>query len=99
MGADIVERDATERRCWLAELEKSYPSSKVQVVNLNLAKATLQSTHTDAEPLSFAIASLKRLALNEHLFDLLIDMFDLEPSLIKSHPNYSELLSYGSLTP
>lgn len=66
---------------------------------LNLAKATLQSTHTDAEPLSFSIASLKRLALNEHLFDLFIDMLDLDPTLIKSHPKYSELLSYGSLSP
>ncbi|MDJ0596350.1 MAG: transposase [Pleurocapsa sp. MO_226.B13] len=64
---------------------------------LNLAKATLQSTHTDAEPLSFSIASLKRLALNEHLLDLFMDMFDLEPTLIKSHPNYPKLLSYGSL--
>ncbi|RAQ43294.1 IS4 family transposase, partial [Arthrospira sp. O9.13F] len=69
---------------------------------LNLAKATLQSTqstHTDAEPLSFSITSLKRLALNEHLFDLFIDMLDLDPTLIKSHPKYSELLSYGSLSP
>ena len=32
-------------------------------------------------------------------YDLFINMFDLDPTLIKSHPNYSELLSYGSLAP
>ena len=49
---------------------------------LNLAKATLQETQTETEPLSFSITSLKRLALNEHLLDLFIDLFELEPTLI-----------------
>jgi hypothetical protein len=64
---------------------------------LNLAKVTLQETQTAAEPLSFAIASLKRLALNEHLLDLFIDLFELEPTLIKSHANYRKLLDYGAI--
>ena len=66
---------------------------------LNLAKAVKLSSHPHSEPLSFSIASLKRKALNEHLLDLFMDMFDLEPTLIKSHPNYPKLLSYGSLNP
>jgi hypothetical protein len=28
-----------------------------------------------------------------------ICMLDLDPTLIKSHPNYESLLQYGSLTP
>jgi hypothetical protein len=44
-----------------------------------------------------AIASFKRLALNEHLLDLFIDLFELEPTLIKSHVNYRKLLDYGAI--
>ena len=64
---------------------------------LNLAKATLQETQTEPAPMSFLIASLKRLALNEHLLDLFIDLFELEPTLIKSHVNYRKLLDYGAI--
>ncbi|NET36355.1 MAG: IS4 family transposase, partial [Cyanothece sp. SIO1E1] len=44
-----------------------------------------------------SIASLKRLALNEHLLDLFIALFELEPTLIKSHVNYRKLLDYGAI--
>ena len=64
---------------------------------LNLAKAALQNSQDDAQPLSFSMASLKRSALNEHLLDLFIDLFALEPTLIKSHPNYRNLLGYGAI--
>ena len=64
---------------------------------LNLAKAALQQQQTATEPLSFSIASYKRLALNEYLLDLFISMFDLEPTFIKSHPNYQSLLAYGAI--
>ncbi len=64
----------------------------------NVAKAALQSTPAQGEPaqaLSFSIASLKRQALNAHLLDLFAATFALEPTLIKSHPNYQALLNYG----
>ena len=64
---------------------------------LNLAKVALQQQQPTADSLSFSIASFKRLALNEHLLDLFISMFDLEPTLIKSHPNYQNLLAYGAI--
>ena len=65
---------------------------------LNLAKAVLQQHQSTSDPLSFSIASYKRLALNEHLLDRFISMFDLDPTFIKSHPNYQNLLNYGALT-
>ncbi len=37
------------------------------------------------------------LALNEHLLNLFIDLFELEPTLIKSHANYRKLLDYGAI--
>jgi len=41
------------------------------------------------------MASYKRLAFNDHLLERFIAMLDLNPSLIKSHPNYETLRSYG----
>lgn len=64
---------------------------------LNLAKAALQQSQPATSELSFSIASYKRLALNEHLLDLFISLFDLEPTLIKSHSNYQTLLGYGAI--
>jgi hypothetical protein len=69
---------------------------------LNLAKVTLRQEATvTAQPtpevISFSIASFKRKALNEHLLELFIAMFDLDPTLIKLNPNYQKLLEYGSL--
>ena len=78
--------------------------SNVSLTALNLAKATLRKAATTPDAptpdvLSFSIASLKRRARNEHLFELFIDKFGLNPTLIKSNPAYQELLNYGSLRP
>ena len=69
---------------------------------LNLAKAAIrQEVSVEGEPtpevVSFSIASFKRKALNEHLLDLFIAMFGLDPTLIKLNSNYRKLLEYGSL--
>jgi hypothetical protein len=48
---------------------------------------------------SFSMATYKRLALNGHLLERFISMLGLDPTLIKSHPNYDSLLQYGSLAP
>jgi hypothetical protein len=45
----------------------------------------------------FSMASVKRRALNRHLLDRFILNLDLEPSQIKSHPNYSTLCNYGTI--
>ena len=69
---------------------------------LNLARATLRQELTVEgesmpEVVSFSIASFKRKALNEHLLDLFIAMFGLDPTLVKLNPSYQRLLEYGSL--
>jgi hypothetical protein len=70
---------------------------------LNIAKLEQQKTQSDtgedSQPQSFSMATYKRLALNGHLLDRFISMLGLDPTLIKSHPNYDRLLQYGSLTP
>ncbi len=70
---------------------------------LNLAKLEQQKTPSDrseaSQPQSFSMATYKRLALNAHLLERFISMLGLDPTLIKSHPNYDSLLQYGSLAP
>ncbi|MBO1348614.1 MAG: transposase [Hormoscilla sp. GUM202] len=86
----------------LADCQARSPEALDSHVNasltaLNLAKTALQQSQPATDQLSFSIASYKRLALNEHLLNLFISMFDLEPTLIKSHPNYQNLLAYGAI--
>ena len=45
----------------------------------------------------FSMASYKRRALNYHLLERFIDKLNLDPTLIKSHPNYSNLYDYGAI--
>lgn len=64
---------------------------------LNLAKFDAYRQHQGQEPFVFSMASVKRRALNQHLLERFIAHFDLEPSVIKSHPHYSTLCDYGTI--
>jgi hypothetical protein len=69
------------------------------LTTLNLAKYQDQLRHLQAgtAPSSspFSMASYKRFAFNQHLLERFIHQLDLDVTLIKSHPNYQNLLSYG----
>jgi len=66
---------------------------------LNLAKyddQLRQAQGNSQVPSSpFSMASYKRVAFNHHLLERFISKLDLNPTLIKSHPNYENLRSYG----
>lgn len=66
---------------------------------LNLAKYEEQlrsSENSQKQSLpTFSMASYKRTAFNDHLLERFISMLELNPTLIKSHPNYQNLRSYG----
>lgn len=64
---------------------------------LNLAKLESRQAHFETAPFVFSMASYKRLALNNHLLETFIFKLDLEPTLIKNHPNYHQLRSYGAI--
>jgi len=70
---------------------------------LNLAKYEDQlrsSKDNPKQPLStFSMASSKRVAFNDHLLERFISMLELNPTSIKSHPNYQNLRSYGIIAP
>jgi hypothetical protein len=69
------------------------------LTTLNLAKyqEKLRLAQLDAvvSSVSFSMASYKRFAINDHLLERFICQLELDPTLIKSHPNYETLRSYG----
>jgi DDE superfamily endonuclease len=66
---------------------------------LNLAKFDALQQHSSDHPFVFSMATYKRRALMDHLLDQFISMLGLNHTLIKSHPNYQKLRSYGALLP
>ncbi len=66
---------------------------------LNLAKYHDQYRHSQSEceqsVSTFSMASYKRVAFNDHLLQRFIRELDVNPTVIKSHPNYQNLRSYG----
>ncbi|WP_416673821.1 transposase [Egbenema bharatensis] len=64
---------------------------------LNLAKYDAQTRHPqdNADPVPFSMASYKRMAFNDHLLECFIRQLELDPTSIKSHPNYQNLRSHG----
>jgi hypothetical protein len=99
---EFIFRDARQFT-GLADCQARSPEALDSHVNaslmaLNVAKAALQSTHAKVNPLNPSVSLsplFKRQALNAHLLDLFTATFALEPTLIKSHPNYQTLLNYG----
>lgn len=85
--ADCQARDLTK-------LDFHFNSS---LTALNLAKWHAVQQHNSNTNLVFSMTSHKRRGLNHHLLERFIDKLDLEPTLIKSHPNYSNLCDYGAI--
>ncbi len=85
--ADCQARDLTK-------LDFHFNSS---LTALNLAKWHAVQQHDSDNDFVFSMASYKRRALNHHLLELFIDQLGLEPTFIKSHPNYYNLYEYGTI--
>ena len=83
--------------CQARDLTKLDFHFNASLTALNLAKWDAIQQHKSDTDFVFSMASYKRRALNYHLLERFIDKLDLEPTLIKSHPNYSSLYDYGSI--
>ena len=81
--------------CQARDLVKTEFHFNASLTALNLAKVQAQQQQSGQERVPFSMASAKRRALNQHLLDRFIATLDLEPTSIKSHPNYSTLCNYG----
>jgi len=72
--------------------------------HFNMALASVGATKIEAlkeqstpQPQVFSLASWKQRAFNEHLLDVVISKLALEPTVIKNHPQYDYLRTYGAL--
>ena len=72
--------------------------------HFNMALATVGVTKIEGlkeqstpQPQVFSLASWKQRAFNEHLLDEVISRLALEPTLIKNHPQYEYLRTYGAI--
>jgi hypothetical protein len=83
--------------CQARDLTKLDFHFNASLTALNLAKLDAVRQHNSETDLVFSMASYKRRAFNYHLLERFIDELDLEPTLIKSHPNYSNLYHYGAI--
>ena len=81
--------------CQARDLTKLEFHFNASLTALNLAKVEAQQQQSRQERVPFSMTSVKRRTLNQHLLNRFIATFDLEPTLIKSHPNYSTLCNYG----
>ena len=86
--ADCQARDLTK-------LDFHFNSS---LTALNLAKWDAIQQHNSKTNFVFSMASCKRRGFNYHLLEQFINKLDLDSTLIKSHPNYSNLCDYGAIT-
>ena len=101
---EFIFRDAKQftglTDCQARDLTKLDFHFNACLMTLNLAKFDAWQLHLSVHPLKpfvFSMASYKRLALNQHLLDRFISLLDLDITLIKSHPNFPKLCSYGSI--
>ena len=99
-GIEFLFRDAKQftglSDCQARDLLKLDSHFNASFTALNLAKFNAHHQHHQ-DPVVFSMASVKRRALNQHLLERFIATLDLEPSVIKSHPNYSTLCDYGTI--
>jgi len=77
--------------CQARDLVKTEFHFNASLTALNLAKVEAQQQQSRQDRVPFSMASAKRRALNQHLLDRFIAALDLEPTSIKSRPNYLTL--------
>ena len=98
---EFIFRDAKQftglSDCQARDAQKLEFHFNASVTALNLAKLNAYRQHSGEKPFVFSMATVKRRALVEHLLDTFITQLDLDPTLIKSHPNFQNLCSYGAI--
>lgn len=98
---EFIFRDAKQftglSDCQARDLKKLDFHFNASLTALNLAKLDAVQQHTSNNAFVFSMASIKRRALIDHLLEAFISKLDLSPTSIKSHPNYQNLRSYGSI--
>jgi hypothetical protein len=63
---------------------------------VNVAKVEFQRARA-AERKVFSLSSFKQRAYNEHFLEMIISQLEIEPSVIKNHPQYEFLRNYAAI--
>jgi hypothetical protein len=67
------------------------------LATLNLARAEELQAQPAPLPHVFSMASWKQRHFNERLLDVFIENLALDPTWVKNHPTYEELITYGAI--
>jgi len=67
------------------------------LASVGVTKIEDLTEHSAPQPQVFSLASWKQRAFNEHLLEVVISKLALEPTVIKNHPQYDYLRTYGAL--
>ncbi len=98
---EFIFRDAKQftglTDCQARDAQKLDFHFNASLTALNLAKWEAYQQRDTTRPFVFSMASYKRRKHNLHLLERFIYNFDLDETLIKSHPNYQNLCNYGIL--
>ena len=96
---EFIFRDAKQftglNDCQARDVKKLDFHFNASFTALNIAKFDAHRQQLRQKPFVFSMASVKRRALNDHLLDTFISTLGLSETVIKSHPNYQNLRSYG----
>ncbi len=64
---------------------------------LNLAKIKARNDWDQMKNFTFSMASIKTRNFNLHMVDTIISMLELDPNLIKCHPDFDKVFAYGAI--
>lgn len=67
------------------------------LATVNLAKIEALENNQADEPIVFSLSSIKERACNQHCLELITEKLALEQSVIKHHPDYDYIRSYGAI--
>lgn len=67
------------------------------LASVNLAKVAALRRHDSDEALVFSLSSWKQRYFNEQFLEVIISKLELEPEMIKNHPQYEYLRDYGAI--
>jgi hypothetical protein len=67
------------------------------MTTLNLSRVEAMKAFAEMGPMVFSMASQKQCAFNERYLEIISEKLDIDLSLVKNHPAYEELRTYGAI--
>jgi hypothetical protein len=83
--------------CQARDQEALHFHFNASVTTVNLARIIARQEQRAEEQFVFSMASIKQQAFNEHLLNLIISKLALDQTVVKNHPQFEYLRSYGAI--